>query len=340
VTSIRRGARRAVSLSDDDLVRAGRLPGHQDQAADAPPLVLTPAGGRVDLPKWAEAHRDELTAHLHRHGAVLFRGFGVDTAAQFAAAAEAAAAELYGDYGDLPRDEAGENIFSSTPYPADLPIHFHNESAHMAQWPTRIFFNCVTAARAGGETPILDCRRLYRELDQDLVARFEAQGLVYVRNFAEGIDVPWQDFFGTSDRADVEARCAESGAVCEWLDNGNVRIKQPTAAVRTHPVTGDKVFFNQILLHHPAAVPESTRSALFELFAPEDLPRNVTFGDGSLIPDDVVEYLLAEYDKRAVRFPWQEGDMIMLDNMLVCHGRAPFEGPRKIIVAMSGIIAA
>ncbi|WP_375503877.1 TauD/TfdA family dioxygenase [uncultured Jatrophihabitans sp.] len=333
---IRRGARRAVDLSSKGLTATGHLPGREGKL----PLVIRPSGPQIDLPQWAAAHRDELTAGLHRYGAVLFRGFDIATPSAFSVAAEAVAAQLYGDYGDLPRDEAADNIFSSTPYPANLPIHFHNESSHMAQWPTRIFFSCQIAAESGGETPLIDCRELYRSLDPAIVEQLETRGLRYVRNFGEGIDVSWQDFFGTSDRAVVEQRCSEADTTCEWLPNGNLRIKQGAAAVRTHPVTGEKVVFNQVLLHHPAAIPESIRTALFELFDPDLLPRNVTYGDGEPIPDSTIEYLMGRYDELAVRFPWEEGDMIMLDNMLVCHGRAPFEGARKILVAMSGIIAA
>jgi hypothetical protein len=40
------------------------------------------------------------------------------------------------------------------------------------------------------------------------------------------------------------------------------------------------------------------------------------------------------YEECAVRFDWQKGDAILLDNMLVAHARDPFEGPRKIVVAM------
>ena len=66
------------------------------------------------------------------------------------------------------------------------------------------FFFCVKAAQQGGETPILDCREVARRLDPALLARFAEKGLMYVRNFSEGIDVPWQKFFHTDDRAVVE----------------------------------------------------------------------------------------------------------------------------------------
>jgi len=40
------------------------------------------------------------------------------------------------------------------------------------------------------------------------------------------------------------------------------------------------------------------------------------------------------YWKTSVSFPWRQGDILMLDNMLVAHARNPFEGARKIVVAM------
>ncbi|HUC13117.1 MAG TPA: TauD/TfdA family dioxygenase, partial [Acidimicrobiales bacterium] len=168
----------------------------------------------------------------------------------------------------------------------------------------------------------------------------DTKGVIYVRNFGEGVDVAWQDFFRTGDRTDVERRCAESGATCEWLADGNLRIRQASRAVRAHPSTGERTFFNQILLHHPAALPTDTRSALRSLYDVDMLPRNVTYGDGSAIPDTVVEHLMAVFDQHAVRFAWQVGDILALDNMLCSHGRATFSGPRKIIVAMGRIVEA
>ena len=335
-SSIRRGARRPVNLSEPELVTVGSLPGR----GDALPALITPARTGVDLASWGAAHRDEVEALLARYGAVLFRGFGIDSADVFASSAGSLVDELFGDYGDLPRDRDAEHVFASTPYPADLSIHFHNESAHMPQWPMRIFFHCAIAAQTGGETPLIDCRAVLEQLDPDVVEEFERKGLTYARNFAKGVDVPWQDFFGTDDPAEVDRSCAEAGTRTEWLGDGVLRIHQDAAGVRHHPVSGEKVFFNQVLLHHPAALPADTREALGELYDENSFPRNVTYGDGSRIPDSVIEHLLSKYDEFAVLFPWEAGDLIMLDNMLVSHSRAPFTGPRKISVAMAHIQAA
>jgi alpha-ketoglutarate-dependent taurine dioxygenase len=332
MSAIRGTRRQAVGL-DEDLVGAAPIPGADGMT------VFTPSRPEVDLASWAREHRDDVEARVLADGAVVFRGFGLDSPALFEEAAGALTPEgLHGDYGDLPRQGANGNIFLSTPYPDDLQIHFHNESSHLPTWPLRIFFNCAMAPQEGGETPILDCRRAYGELDQSLIDEFETKGLTYVRNFSPGIDVPWQSFFGTSERAEVEERCHSGDARCEWIGDDGLRVHQDAAAVRSHPVTGEKVFFNQVLLHHPAAVPDSTRKALLDIYEPDALPRNVTFGDGSPIPDEAIRYLIDEYERLSKRFTWERGDLFMLDNMLVSHARSPFVGPRKILVAMASIV--
>jgi alpha-ketoglutarate-dependent taurine dioxygenase len=218
-------------------------------------------------------------------------------------------------------------------------ILFHNESSHLPQWPLRQFFFCMIPAADQGETPLLDCRRVYEALDPELRAKFAAKGLMYVRNFSEGIDVPWQEFFHTNVQAEVERMCAEEGMQCEWTPNG-LRISQLSPAVVVHPRTGETVFFNQIQLHHVFCLDDETRTALQQLFSQEDMPRNVYFGDGTPIPDDTVAHLGELYEELCVEPPWEAGDMIVLDNMLVAHARRPFSGERKILVAMAEMVQA
>ena len=71
------------------------------------------------------------------------------------------------------------------------------------------------------------------------------------------------------------------------------------------------------------------------MFREEDLPRNAFYGDGSKIEASVLEEINEIYQQETVTFPWQEGDILMLDNMLVAHGRKPFIGPRKVLVGMA-----
>ncbi|MDQ2908979.1 MAG: TauD/TfdA family dioxygenase [Candidatus Eremiobacteraeota bacterium] len=298
------------------------------------PVALEPIDDNLDAAVWCAANRSWIDELLLEHGAVLLRNFRLPSAADFSAAAQALWGELFADYGDLPRNRAGENIYESTPYPADAMILFHNESSHLASWPMRISFYCVTPAEAGGCTPLLDTRALIDQIDRGVLATFRERGLLYVRNFSEGIEPTWQQFFRTGDRSEVEQTCRDAGSTYEWRPSGSLRIARRAPAVARHPQSGGDVFFNQIQHHHIACVDEETRDGLRALFDDDDLPRHVYYGDGSPIPGDVMTYLGALYESVAVRFPWQHGDMLVLDNMLTAHARDPFQGARHIVVAM------
>jgi alpha-ketoglutarate-dependent taurine dioxygenase len=297
------------------------------------PLRVEPAVEDLDLPAWARANRGWLEGKLRQHGALLLRGFTVGSVAAFEEFASAVCPDLFGEYGDLPSEQGGDKVYRSTPYPAKKVILFHNESSHMHRWPLKQMFFCVQPSITGGETPIVDCRELYRALPEGLIRRFAERKLLYTRNFSEGLDVSWQDFFLTSDRGAVEEYCRNAGIHCEWTDSG-LRTRQSAVAVARHPQTGEPIFFNQLQLHHPACLEPELREALGALFAEEDFPRNVTYGDGSRIEDSVMAEVSDAYWATAVSFPWQAGDILLLDNMLVAHARQSYTGPRKIVVAM------
>jgi alpha-ketoglutarate-dependent taurine dioxygenase len=302
-------------------------------------LVLTPPEGvELDLAEWAGTAREFLEARLLQHGAILLRGFGVESVGDFERFASTLCPELFGEYGDLPREELGGKVYGSTPYPSDQTILFHNESSHMHRWPMKIWFFCVQAARSGGETPIVDCRLVYERLDAGVRRRFLEKGLMYVRHYTEGLDVSWQSFFGTSDRRAVEEYCRKASIDFEWTPGDGLKTRQICPAVVRHPLTGETVFFNQIQLHHVSCLDPAVRESLVSMMGEADLPRNVYYGDGSAIPDDVVEGVLAVYRSSAASFPWLPGDVLMVNNMLVAHSRNPYVGPRKIVVAMGEMI--
>lgn len=301
------------------------------------PLVVRPDCENVETIEWAKKHASSFEEKLLECGAILFRGLDMKSVADFEQFASAICPSLYGDYGDLPRESMGEKVYESTPYPKDKAILFHNESSHMPSWPLKQWFYCAKAAPDRGETPIVDCRKIYQLLDDDVVHEFTEKKLMYVRNFIHGLDVDWQEFFRTDDKAEVESKCRDSHVDCEWTDDG-LRLRQLAAAVARHPKTGEMTFFNQIQLHHSSYLDDDIRESLMLIYGEEGMPRNVYFGDGSPIDASLVKEIEQLYWDNSVQFPWQEGDVLMVDNMLVAHARNPFSGPRKIVVAMGEII--
>ncbi len=317
----------AVNLTKESYLQDGQLL----------PLIIQPAMEGVNLPNWASNNREYLSQALAKHGGILFRNFSVDSPAKFEAFARAVSTDLFDEYGDLPREDVGQKVYSSTPYPNDKSILFHNESSHMHRWPMKIWFYCVKPAEVGGATPTIDCRKIYQTLDPKIISRLAEKKLMYVRNFIDGLDVSWQQFFQTSHKAHVEAYCQKAGIDFEWKGENRLTTRQVCQAVARHPSTHEMLFFNQIQLHHISCLDTTVRESMLAMFKEEDLPRNVYYGDGTPIENSVVAEISALYDQLAVRFQWQATDVIMLDNMMVSHARDPFEGTRKILVAMAEI---
>lgn len=329
----KRAERKAINLSD--------LRAVEERASTAGrPHVYEARESGIDALAWIGENRDAIAEKRRVHGAVLLRGLQLDAIATFDRVLQVMCDRVIAGYGDLPEEKGTDRIYGSTPYPNDRRILFHSESSHMASWPLHQFFACVTASPTGGETPIVDVRRIHDALDDALRERFRSQGLSYIRHFIPGLDVPWQAFFKTTSTAEVEAICARNGAQCAWKHDGILMVRQPSHAVARHPVTGAWSFFNQIMLHHSYFLLEEERAALVSLYGEDNLPRMVTYGDGSQIGDDVLAMLLGLYEEHQVAFPWQSGDLLLLDNMSVAHARNPFSGPRKIIVGMGDPVTA
>lgn len=321
---------KTVQVAQEDLVKI--YPLHPERPM---PLVVERVSPDLDAAAWLSDKRPFLTEKLYKHGALLLRNFDITTAAQFEAFAASIVPDLYGEYGDLPPEEG--KVYGATPYPADKAILFHNESSHMHRWPMKQFFCCVVPSSEGGETPIADCRELYQAFEPALIETLANKGLRYIRNFHKGYDVSWQDFFKTEDRDEVAAYCQKNGIVYAWKSEDHLYIHQDSPAVLHHPVTGEALFFNQIQLHHVSCLPPEAREAVEGMFQPEDLPRNVTYGDGTPLGDDTVAMMLETHHRLAVTFRWQAGDVLMVDNMLTTHSRNPYTPPRKIMVAMGDI---
>jgi alpha-ketoglutarate-dependent taurine dioxygenase len=307
-----------------------------DGGAGLPLVVEVDPSAGVSLIDALPEIRRLADRHLSVAGGLLFRGFRLDGASAFRAFAAGFGHPLLTyEFGSTPRSKIEQGVYTSTEYPQHQHIPLHNEQSYTRDWPLKIWFYCETAAAEGGETPLADSRLVYRDMPESVRARFAEKDLAYVRNFGNGLDVSWRDVFGTDDRAKVEAYCASHGIECQWKDDGELRTRQRCQAVAAHPRTGEMVWFNQAHLFHVSNLEPEVRATLLDLVEEEDLPRNVTYGDGSPLEDEALSAVRETLDRHTVAFPWRSGDVVMLDNMLVAHGRAPFRGPRKVVVAMA-----
>jgi alpha-ketoglutarate-dependent taurine dioxygenase len=323
--------RRAVTVSQEALTRETYL-----RPGATLPLVIERGIDNVDLIAWAVQNCEQIERSLLQHGGILFRGFPVSEPETFQEFCRTLSGQLL-EYRERssPRSIVHGNIYSSTDYPADQTIFLHNEHSYSLTFPSRIYFFCQTPAGSGGETPIADTRKVLQRLNPQVVQRFVERKWMYVRNFGDGFGLSWQTVFQTHDKSAVERYCEAAGIEVEWKPGNRLRTRQVREAIAIHPRTGESIWFNHATFFNVSTLEPRIRETLLAEFAEEDLPNNSYYGDGSPIEPDVLDELRSAYEQERIAFPWRKGDILLLDNMLAAHGRAPYAGERKILVAMA-----
>ncbi len=306
------------------------------------PTLVTPQVAGLDLIEWTEQNTALVDRLFEEHHALLFRGFTVpaDGDARIARFERFVALTSRGErlqYKDrsTPRNSYGDRIYNATVYPPDQRIALHNEGTYWVQFARKIYFGCHTNAATGGETPIGDVGAVYERIDPEVRAPFEELGVLYVRNYNDGLGLTWQEVYQTEEKSEVEAYCAENDIEYEWKGGDRLRTRQRRPAVRVHPSTGEKLWFNHGAFFHVSSLEPSLRATFLEQLGEDELPYNTYYGDGSPIPDEVAAHLRAAYEAEKVVFRWQEGDVALYDNLKVAHAREPFTGERLTLVAMT-----
>lgn len=319
------------------------------------PLVITPkrARSRDAFLESLSGQADSLRRKLLEHGGLLFRGFPVEGADDFARVIDSLATGPCVSYigGDSPRNKIKGAIYTSTEAPSAVKIPLHNELSFVRHHPKHIFFFCETPPNERGETILGDARRIYQALDASVRDRFMEKRLRYVScyygksrvmdlvNALQPSHKSWRDVFETDDPAEVEDLCRKHDFSFEWHSDRNwIRVSQTRPAAIAHPETKEWVWFSQAHLYdfNPRLL-GAWRWASAKLFyaRPHTRLHEIFHADGSRVARADLYHILDILDASTVKFPWERGDVLMLDNVLSMHGRATFTGKRRILAALT-----
>ena len=300
----------------------------------SPPVLQ--AGSPGDPAAWAGEHRGALRTAVLEHGSLLVRGLGLADADTAAAVAGRLADRLVGEREAFaPREPRPGGLLSSTPWQANQPMCMHHELSYTLEVPGLLLFACLTAPTAGGATGVADGPTVLSALPADLVARFEREGWMLTRSYNDEIGASVEEAFGTDDRGAVEGYCRANGIEFDWQPDGGLRTRQRRSAVVRHPVTGQRCWFNQVAFLNQWTLAEEVREYLVDVYGEDGLPFNTRFGNGDPIGEDVVQTLNEVYEAHTARDPWQDGDLLLVDNIRTAHSREAYEGPREVLVGLA-----
>lgn len=292
-----------------------------------------------DFVYYFKEHRNDIDSRLKEHGALKFKGIIIDTLNDFQLIVDSISTKFmtYVD-GNSPRTKLTGNVYTSTEYDCTQRITMHNELSYSAKWPGILFFSCLQPGESGGETLLADSREILKIMDPRIVETIEKKGITYIRNLhgGQGMGPSWQQTFETDEKADVEKYCDERNIEYSWTATGNLRIFQTVRGIIRHRETNDLLWFNQIDQFHPSHLQQEVYEVISVLYsAPEDFPMFVRFGDRSEIPEWMVSQIIETIDQVTVAPSWGKNQFLMIDNERICHGRNPYTGTRKVLVAMA-----
>lgn len=328
-------------------------------AASATPFLVTAqvlgiAADRDSLLDYLSSNRDAVRDYLERCGALYFRGFDLNGAADFQDTLIALGYDLLGSNfgGASPRPRVRDKVFLSTAAPGPFIIGYHTEFVYQQRRPGMIAFYCEQAPERYGETPFFDCARVYDSLGDALKEKLETLGVRYYRRFY-GKRSPlnfrktWSEVFDTNDKSVVETYLREEGADFQWLDDDSLVTELSLPAIVTDPLTKRKMLsvtmftgesFAYNFWHFRERYSWATRYLLSWFVHRETRPGNrflfVTLGDSTPFTRAECEEIQQACWRNAIISRWREKDFVLLNNKRWAHGRLNVGGRRKIIVAM------
>jgi alpha-ketoglutarate-dependent taurine dioxygenase len=315
---------------------------------------------------FVEDSLEMITANLREHGAVLLRGFNIDNAQVFEDVIRIVEPDLKNNYlGTSPRNKVTDFVFTASELPNYYPIMQHCEMSFLPVAPRRLFFYCKTEPLSEGETPLCDFKAVAEKMNPKIKSDFEKKGIRNIRNYeAPGTNSklnlwqlkPWNELFMTTNKQEVEKIAKDIQLNLEWGEKDSLKLVNEQSAFRTHPDTGDQIWFNHLQVFHRNAA--SLEYKKIKSFRPNlrnqkynlvtqlmtliksfkkgsEMPLHVTYADGSEIPNSHLEHIVDLIWENLAVVPWEKRDALIIDNFRISHGRLPYTGPREILVSWS-----
>jgi alpha-ketoglutarate-dependent taurine dioxygenase len=313
-----------------DVYGIDELPGWSTAHAPAP-LVLTPLR-RPGVPRLSRDAIRAIAAAIATRAAVLIRGLGAANAGDVAElAGRIFADEPPFSTGEHPPADGNAALYRPVRFAPAETLLWHHENSFNADWPRYILFACAVPAGEGGETTIVDSRRVYAQMPQDVRGPLAQHGIRYERLCDGRTSRTWDQIYGTTDRDEARRLAEANGEELTFAADG-ARIRAIRPAFLT--VACGTSWFNQVLHWHPHALPDGLRQLVADGLAPTYRACHV--GDGSEITVEAVELLVQAHREAELAVRWAAGDVLLIDNTVVAHGRRPYRGQREHFVWMAG----
>lgn len=282
----------------------------------------------------ADLDTNTVIAQFKEHGALLFSGFHADLQ-DFESFTNRFSTDYMtheggGSVRDVINRDGDQTIMSvaysyNAQHQRSFPLALHSDRSYTKSHPPIMWFCCKQPSEHEGETTIADGRIFYQELSEATREYLLNNPIKYVRRYKDG---EWQLLWQTDNRDRVAEYARENDMLLVANDDGSVQTEFQTYAIRQDRWGDQYVFLNSMLLVEWQ-----------ERVLNRGATTAIRMPDGSKIPEAIWTELRGLEEKLTRYVPWQPGDMLMVDNTRMLHGRRAFTDPkREIWVRMCGSV--
>jgi hypothetical protein len=257
--------------------------------------------------------------HLHRDGWALLRGFDVNMHSFSDLTSKLCKTITF----DPAREYSEKN---TQMVDAGLgPIGMHIENGNTPVCPDIVTFYCAKAAFEGSQTTICDGRAMFDSFDPARKARW-SQKMTVKRRLPEEL---WKRYLANEHPAISKPEEVRHEHILQFKasipdqdftlnDDGSLDYELKLSPVRPSVLSNGQGFANAIL----------GPSHNYE-------PPVYTLEDGSNVSDGEIEELRDIAEAHTVEINWQDGDIAILDNTRVMHGRRAIkDADRQLFIGM------
>lgn len=315
-----------------------------------PPYAVRPLAQRFGAVVEARGERPladleppEIARLFVDSGAVLLRGFQVDSPGFLELTSVYCRAFMTYQgggirFGPLDRQSIGGNptLLTTTGHTQGFAMDLHGEMYYLKKRPEVLWFYCETAPDKAGETTLCDGQQLLGLLPAETRRFLQAHRIRYIRRLGEG---EWQTAFQSQSLDEVRRICDENGTAFRLLPDGEgIETEFIDSAFSSSPTLRAEIFINNlVLIHRIEQAFESgwVKKNLTSMKARVS-PMVARLEDGSRFPDAMIEEIRELSKQILLAHAWRKGDILMIDNTRVLHGRKDAAGsPRTIYVRMA-----
>jgi alpha-ketoglutarate-dependent taurine dioxygenase len=257
-----------------------------------------------------EIDREEIISLFKEYGVLLFRGFTADT-------------EIFKEFSNLFSnnflDYAGgafnrrvinddQTILSVNDFQTEIKLH--GEMYYQKNIPLMLWFFCANPAAKNGETTVCDGRQFFAELSHSTQELFSQKRLKFTAKMNKE---QWQKKYKIDDINELEQMCKRNDTQMTIYEDRSILFQYICPVVIPSRCGKYQVFINSLL---PAM---------------QLNPDVLKFDDDSEIPDELIDELNGIAERITTNIDWKKGDILMIDNTRIMHGRRAFKDETREI---------